>query len=65
MPKCDICGKGPQVGNTVSHANNRNKRRFEPNIQRQRLVVDGQVKRARICTRCIHSGKAVRPTVSE
>ena len=30
---CDICGKGPQVGNNVSHANNKTKRRFMPNLQ--------------------------------
>ena len=30
---CDICGKGPQVGNNVSHANNRTRRRWQPNLQ--------------------------------
>lgn len=31
--RCEITGKGPMVGNTVSHANNKNKRRFLPNLQ--------------------------------
>ena len=64
MPKCELCGKGPQTGNNVSHANNRNKRRFEPNIQRQRIVVNGAAKHVRVCTSCIRSGKVVRPAVN-
>jgi len=64
MPKCDICGKGPNVGNTVSHANNRTKRRFEPNIQRQKIVLDGAIRHANVCTRCLRSGKVVRPAVA-
>ena len=31
--KCEVTGKGPQVGNNVSHANNKTKRRFLPNLQ--------------------------------
>ncbi len=65
MPRCEICGKGPQVGNSVSHANNHTKRRFEPNLQRQRIEVNGQVKRARVCSRCIRSGKVTRPMVRQ
>ena len=37
--RCDVCGKGPQFGNNVSHANNRTKRRFEPNLQSHRFFV--------------------------
>ena len=35
--KCDITGKGPMVGNNVSHANNRTRRRFLPNLQRKHI----------------------------
>ena len=37
--RCDICGKGPQFGNRVSHAHNVTHRRFNPNLQRVRAVV--------------------------
>ncbi len=58
---CEICGKRPQVGFNVSHAHNKNKRRFNPNLQRVRTVENGQVRRVRVCTRCIRSGKIVKP----
>ena len=35
--RCDVCGKGPQFGNNVSHANNKTKRRFLPNLQYRRF----------------------------
>lgn len=54
---CDICGKKPQYGNNVSHANNRTRRRWEPNLQRIRIRVNGTVKRARVCTQCIKSDR--------
>jgi len=54
---CDICGKKPQYGNNVSHANNRTRRRWEPNLQRVRAKVDGTVKRIKVCTKCIKSDR--------
>jgi large subunit ribosomal protein L28 len=54
---CALCGKKPSVGNHVSHANNKRKRRFNPNLQRVRAVVNGTVRRIRVCTRCLRSGK--------
>jgi len=59
---CEICGKGPMVGYNVSHAHNKTKRVWYPNIQKIRVVVDGKVKRMRVCTRCIRSGRAVKPS---
>ncbi len=59
--RCDICGKGPAVGNNVSHAHNVTKRRFMPNLQRVRAVVDGSVRRIWVCTQCIKSGRVVKP----
>lgn len=58
--RCAICGKGPQFGHRVSHANNRTKRRFYPNLQRVRVLIDGSVRRIRVCTRCIKAGKVVK-----
>ena len=55
--QCDICGKRPLVGNNVSHANNRTKRVFRPNLQTIRALVNGATRRLLVCTRCIRSGK--------
>lgn len=57
---CEICGKGPQFGNRVSHANNRTKRRFEPNLQSVRALVSGAVRRIKVCTRCLKAGKVLK-----
>ncbi len=40
--KCQVTGKGPMVGYTVSHANNKTKRRFLPNLQRRRIWVESE-----------------------
>lgn len=50
---CDICGKGKQFGNNVSHANNKTKREWLPNLQTVRIVKDGTTMTARVCTKCI------------
>lgn len=55
--KCEICGKGPAVGNNVSHANNKTKRILYPNLQTVRAQVSGGTKRVKVCTRCLRSGK--------
>ncbi len=57
---CEICGKGPQSGNRVSHAHNLTRRKWYPNLQRVHAIVDGVRKRIRVCTRCIRSGKVVK-----
>lgn len=58
--RCEICGKGPAVGRNVSHAHNVTPRRFQANIQRVKAVVNGGVKRIRVCTRCIRSNRVVK-----
>jgi large subunit ribosomal protein L28 len=58
--RCEICGKGPQFGNNVSHANNKTKRRFEPNLQSVRALVKGAAQRVRVCTRCLKAGKILK-----
>jgi large subunit ribosomal protein L28 len=55
--KCEICGKGPQYGNVVSHANNTRRRRWNPNLRRVRAVVGGASKHVRACTECIRLGR--------
>jgi len=54
---CEVCGKAPVFGNRVSHAHNVSSRRWMPNLQRVRAIVDGTVRRLSVCTRCIRSGK--------
>jgi len=58
--RCEVCGKGPQTGNTISHSDNKIKRRWLPNIQQVRANVNGSVKRVRVCTRCLKAGKVQR-----
>jgi large subunit ribosomal protein L28 len=54
---CEICGKGPQFGNNISHANNTTRRRWNVNLQPVKAVVAGGNKRIRVCTTCIKGGK--------
>ncbi len=54
---CDVCGKGPVTGNNVSHAHNKTRRRWLPNLQKVRATINGSVKRIKACTNCIKSGK--------
>jgi large subunit ribosomal protein L28 len=48
------------VCRTISHAHNVTARRFEPNLQKVRALVNGGVKRLRVCTRCLRSNKVVK-----
>ena len=59
---CPICDKGPTTGNHVSHANNRRKRRWYPNLQTVRVLVDGSPRRVKVCTKCMKSGKVAKAT---
>jgi large subunit ribosomal protein L28 len=54
---CELCGRGPQFGNRVSHAHNVTKRRWNVNLQNVRAVVNGGSKRVKVCTSCIRNGK--------
>jgi large subunit ribosomal protein L28 len=57
---CEICGKGPITGHNVSHANNKTPRRWYPNLQRARVVVNGAVRRIRVCAQCIKSNRVAK-----
>ncbi len=61
---CEICGKGPVVGHNVSHANNKTKKVWYPNLQKMRVVdrESGAKKRVRVCAKCLRSG-AVKKAV--
>lgn len=59
--KCEICGKATVTGRTVSHAHNVASRTFEPNLRTVKALIDGTARRIRVCTRCMRSGKVVRP----
>jgi len=60
LAKCEICGKGVQVGIKLSHSHIRTKRTWSPNIQRVRALVNGTPTRIKVCTRCLRSGKVTR-----
>ena len=61
---CEVCGKGPQTGNNVSHAHNKTRRRWLPNLQTFRYQDDqGKRRRARVCAQCIRSGRITRKPV--
>jgi len=57
MAVCSVCGKKRMTGNNVSHANNRTKRIFKPNLQTVRAETDTGVRKIHVCTRCLRSGK--------
>ena len=57
---CDICGKKPIFGMNVSHSHRRTKRRWDPNIQTVRALVDGSTRRLHVCTSCIRAGKVTK-----
>jgi large subunit ribosomal protein L28 len=58
---CKICGKHPGFGMNVSHSHRRTKRRWDPNIQRVRALVNGTPVRLHVCTSCIRAGKVTKP----
>lgn len=57
---CDLCGKGPQFGNRISHAHNVTKRRWNVNLQSARIQRAGRTFKARICTACLKSPAVVK-----
>ncbi len=70
---CEICGKGPMVGNRIIrhglrkckggiglHTTGITRRRFLPNLQKIRVIENGGVKNKRICTACLKAGKVTK-----
>ncbi|HNX94568.1 MAG TPA: 50S ribosomal protein L28 [Holophaga sp.] len=58
--QCEICGKKPQFGHNVSHAHNITNRRWNPNLQNVRALLNGTPRRIRVCTSCLQAGKVVK-----
>ena len=58
---CDVCGKRPSFGMSVSHSHRRTRRRWNPNIQRVRALVNGAPRRLSVCTSCLKAGKVTKP----
>lgn len=54
---CEVCGKHPSFGMQISHSHVRTKRRWNPNIQRVRAIVNGTTRRMNVCTSCLKAGK--------
>jgi len=59
--KCELCGKKPVSGKSYSHSHRATKRLFKPNLQKQKVELNGKTQSIYVCTGCIKSGKAVRP----
>ncbi len=57
---CEVCGKHPSFGMSISHSHRRTKRRWNPNIQRVRVMVNGAARRMHVCTSCIRAGKITK-----
>ena len=57
---CEFCAKKTTHGNNVSHATNRTKRTWAPNIQRVHAIVNGTPRTVYACTRCLRSGLVQR-----
>jgi large subunit ribosomal protein L28 len=58
--RCYVCDKGVSFGNHVSHANNKTRRTWKPNLQVVRILLDGQTVKVKACTRCLAAGKVRR-----
>jgi large subunit ribosomal protein L28 len=58
--RCYSCGKGVAYGNNVSHANNKVRRTWKPNLQVARVESDGKIIKVKVCTRCLSAGKVKR-----
>jgi large subunit ribosomal protein L28 len=55
-----VCDKGVTFGNNVSHANNKTRRTWKPNLQVARVVEKGKTIKIKVCTRCLAAGKIQR-----
>ena len=59
--RCYSCGKGVAYGNNVSHANNKTRRTWKPNLQVVRTMgPEGKIIKVKVCTSCLNAGKVKR-----
>ena len=59
--KCVICAKTSVTGGSYSHSHKKTLRTFKPNLQKQKVVINGKTKTAYVCARCMKSGAVVKP----
>lgn len=57
---CVVCNKSKTTGFKISHSNIKTKRRWRPNMQKIKIMLDGSPRRVNVCTRCIKAGKVER-----
>ena len=57
---CEVCGKAPVAGRSISHSHRVSNRTFRPNVQKVTINDNGAVRKANICTKCLKAGKVVR-----
>lgn len=57
---CEICGKHPVAGRSISHSHRVTNRTFRPNIQKVTVLDNGRVRKMNVCTQCMKSGKVTR-----
>ena len=57
---CAVCGKKPGFGHNRSHSMVATKRRFNANLQKVRIDVNGAPRREYVCTRCLKAGKVLK-----
>jgi large subunit ribosomal protein L28 len=58
--RCEVCGKGPMAGNNVSHAMNKTRRRWLPNLQSVKVDERGTHRTVKVCTQCLRSRRVTR-----
>ncbi|MDI6892458.1 MAG: 50S ribosomal protein L28 [Actinomycetota bacterium] len=58
--RCEICGKSPSYGKNVSHSHRKTPRRWNVNIQKVQVIINGSPKNINVCTRCLKSNKITR-----
>lgn len=62
---CENCGKGIMIGHNVSHAKNRTRKVFKPNLHVSRVMVGGVMRRMKLCTKCLRMFKKQAIVASE
>jgi large subunit ribosomal protein L28 len=55
MARCEVCGKKSMSGHNVSFSQRHTKRQWKPNIQKATIFKDGQLKKVKICSRCLRT----------
>lgn len=55
MARCDICGRTPQFGHSVSHSMRHTKRQFKLNVHKATIVEKGKIRKVKVCTRCLRT----------